>query len=451
MLRLAGQQHERRPLWQAAGALLCLAIVVHCAVAQEPEPDTDFFPRRPFLSDESVWTEPVVYVPVLPLDLPPVRNAEYLRMQERPYSSEHAHVLHQAPLPRPETPPEPILNPEVLEPIPADQGYYFPEPSCLGCNGGCAGCGGGFGGGCGGCGGCNNCLPCDAKTRAGRFACGLYYALCCPDPCYDPRWTGISNSSFWVESARPVTQFRYRWDMALGMQYPDRSEFVWPTVGTLGPSAVPNSLTMHDLSMYSEIASGGFSIFTDMPYRSWNGDGMGGAGFGDMSVGTKSVLFDCELMIVTFQFKTFIPIGMGFKGLGTQHVSLEPSLLMAINLSPDTSFQAQISEWIPIGALSGGGAVLHGHASLNHVLYRWQPAVPIIGTLEANSWSFQDGTYTTPSLDVVQSSGETYVSAGPGVRVVVCDKIDFGIGTAFSLTDQHWGEQTLRSEFRWRF
>jgi hypothetical protein len=42
-------------------------------------------------------------------------------------------------------------------------------------------------------------------------------------------------------------------------------------------------------------------------------------------------------------------------------------------------------------------------------------------------------------------------SAGPGIRFVVCDKIDLGVGSAFSLTGDHWAEELVRAEFRWRF
>jgi hypothetical protein len=37
---------------------------------------------------------------------------------------------------------------------------------------------------------------------------------------------------------------------------------------------------------------------------------------------------------------------------------------------------------------------------------------------------------------------------GPSVRVSVCDKIDFGIGYAFSVTDNNWADSLLRAEFR---
>jgi hypothetical protein len=246
---------------------------------------------------------------------------------------------------------------------------------------------------------------------------------------------------------------RYRWDWAWDLMFPDRAEYIWPKVGALGPATAARSLELHELSMYTEVASGGFSFFFDMPYRSYDTDlGTHAAGFGDINLGTKSVLFDSELLLITFQFRTWIPSAVGMKGLGTQHVTLEPSLLLALNVGPQTYLQAQIAEWIPISADAGhAGAILHYHASLNHVLWRWQPSVPIIGTLEANGWSFQDGQYTDPALGVLPASGETYLSAGPGLRVVVCDKIDFGFGSAFAVTDGHWGEQTIRGEFRWRF
>src|SRR5207244_936764 len=34
----------------------------------------------------------------------------------------------------------------------------------------------------------HNCSPCEASTCVGRFLCGVYECICCPDPCYDPKW-----------------------------------------------------------------------------------------------------------------------------------------------------------------------------------------------------------------------------------------------------------------------
>jgi hypothetical protein len=148
-----------------------------------------------------------------------------------------------------------------------------------------------------------------------------------------------------------------------------------------------------------------------------------------------------------------LPTGNFTKGIGTGHVSLEPSLLGSLKLTPDTYLQAQVAEWIPLGGDTNyQGAILHYHLSANQVLWRLLPDVPLIGTLEFNGYSFQNGQFTDPVLGAFQqSSGDTYLSLGPGLRMVVCNKIDFGLGTAFAVGDHHGPGQWYRAEFRWRF
>ena len=169
-----------------------------------------------------------------------------------------------------------------------------------------------------------------------------------------------------------------------------------------------------------------------------------------MNVGTKGVIFDTELLLLTIQFRTYIPIGNSSYGLGTGHVSLEPSLLGALKLGPDTYLQGQLAEWIPIGGdMNYQGSILHYHGSLNHVLCRVGADSPIIGTFEANAYSFQDGAYTDPAYGPYKrSSGETYASIGPGLRASICNAVDFGGAVAFPITDKHWGDPILRLEFR---
>jgi hypothetical protein len=76
-----------------------------------------------------------------------------------------------------------------------------------------------MGGGCSTCGGGGHCVPgqftgcfgCTGDTFAGRILCGFYEELCCPDPCYDPKWIPAANAAFFVEGTRPVTATRIRW------------------------------------------------------------------------------------------------------------------------------------------------------------------------------------------------------------------------------------------------
>ena len=247
--------------------------------------------------------------------------------------------------------------------------------ACNSCGGGCAP-------------GQRDCDPCTARTRVGRFAYGLYRALCCPDPCYEPKWLAIADSAFFVEAARPQTQQRLRWDAGLDAILPDRAEYFWARADGHGKGPSPTGgylavrrLTYHELSLYTEVGSSGFSLFTEVPYRSLDPTGAPhAAGFADMNVGTKTLMFDCELLQLSFQFRTHIPMSNTMKGLGTGHVSLEPSLLVGLYLGPETYLQGQVAEWIPIaGDKDYAGAILHYHLSLNHVLWRPLSDVPLIG------------------------------------------------------------------------
>lgn len=187
------------------------------------------------------------------------------------------------------------------------------------------------------------------------------------------------------------------------------------------------------------------------------------SGFGDLILGTKSMLLDCHLMQITFQFKTFLPTGNFTKGLGVGHVSLEPSLLCNLCVAPDTYLQSQFAYWIPIGGDALYQAnIFHMHFSLNRVLCRPCPGVQVVGNIELNEWTICGGAYTDPNLLVVDpttgnlspvsvSATTTMVSAGPGIRLVVCDKLDFGVGSAFALTTDHWSQSEIRADFRWRY
>jgi hypothetical protein len=247
----------------------------------------------------------------------------------------------------------------------------------------------------------------------------------------------------------------------MNLPFPDRAEFFWARADGKGRGPSPTSpflaekrVSYNDLSLYTEGATGLIGLFIEMPYRSIDPElAPHAAGFADMNLGTKTLIFDCELIQVAFQFRTYLPIGNTGKGLGTGHVSLEPSLIVGIRLAQDMYLQSQIAEWIPIGGDPNyAGAVFHYHLSLNQVLCRILPDVPLIGTAELNGWSFQDGAYTDPTLGSFQrASKDGYVSAAVGLRLFVCDRIDVGVSACYALTDPGWASQLYRSEFRWRF
>ena len=263
------------------------------------------------------------------------------------------------------------------------------------------------------CGGRGTCFPgqkaCDpiqAHTAVGRFFANLYECLCCPDPCYQPSWIPEANAAFFVDYARPQTVTRFRYDYMPHLEFPDRNEYWWAQSmynyqgkykgkGPMPPLLVGprgsivrgwSYLNMNVGSFYTEAAAKRASFFVEIPYESFNaypsapnsppniGALRHSAGFSDMNIGTKSLLLDCELIQLTFQFRTYFPIGNVTQGLGNGHISLEPSLLTTIKLGPETYFQGQLAEWIPIGGdQSYAGAILKYGFAFNQVLYRLTP------------------------------------------------------------------------------
>jgi hypothetical protein len=350
-------------------------------------------------------------------------------------------------------------------------------PEVAGCSGGC------------GSGGCNQgcypgrdrskcaCCGCDPDSALGRCFCCLYNCICCPDPCYDPHWIPLVDSAFFVESARPVTQMDLIWDSGFDLQSPDRAEYFYAreNVNQIGPGGkkstgrgpgfVASTVNHDDFDLYMEAGTASFGAWVLTPYREVDfhggttaaalGESMGDkSGFGDVTIGTKSVLLDCPCMLLSFGFNTYIPAGDTGKGLGTGHVSLEPALLMDFRLTPDDYLETDIAYWIPLGGDPlYQGNILRSGVSWNHLLWCPCPGVKLIGTLEAEEWTILGGSYTPSDINppVVASANTTIVSAGPGLRCFICDKVDLGVGTQFALTGERWDQELVRAEFRWRF
>ena len=320
---------------------------------------------------------------------------------------------------------------------------------------------------CFGCRGSRTCHPgrqnyekYEPKTRLGRFIAAIYDQTCSTDPCYVPRWNPLGNSAFFVESVRPVTQTRLRWDSGNNLMFPDRAEFFWARSDGAGrgPRPVPpyrsaSKVDYDDLVMITEASVGGFSIIVETPYRSTNSVGSAsGSGFGDMAVGTKSLLTDSEMFQASMVFKTHIPTGNFLRGVGTGHVSFDISLIAALQLTSDSAWQAQIGQWIPIGGdLGYAGTVTYLNCSYNTRL--WQPiqGIQLLGTLELNGWLFGDGAYTDPWAGANQSAKGFFASVGPGFRFMWCDQVDLGVGSAFAITESHFAQSLFRFEFRYRF
>jgi Putative MetA-pathway of phenol degradation len=312
---------------------------------------------------------------------------------------------------------------------------------------------------------CTTCGTAEVAREGGfatRFVGALADVLCNPDPCYQPKWIPLADTAFFTDSARPVSHTRLRWDYSQMGAYMDRGEYYWARSDGSGKGVRPVNaigvprLDAHELQQYTETATGGrFSAFFATPYRSLNmqyADPSSSAGFGDITIGTKGVLFDTELLLLTLQFKTILPVGQPAKGLGTGHVSLEPSLLFGVRISPESYLQGQVAEWIPIaGDPTYSGAMLHYHLAYNHTIWRPIPQAQLVGTLELHGYAFQDGGFTDPATGFRPASSTHYLQMGPGARWFFCDQYDFGVGSSFGITGSNSFGSQLRFEFRMRF
>ncbi|WP_417748934.1 hypothetical protein [Rosistilla oblonga] len=316
---------------------------------------------------------------------------------------------------------------------------------------------------CGSCSDDGSCVSCGTNnahndTFSGRLYSAFSAALCDGDPCYMPEWHLLESASFWVDSARTQNRTRVRWDYGIGMILPDRSEYFMAKIGGKGPSPQPgsasiNRLDYHEMSFYTETARGKFSMFTVTPYRSLYMEQAGhGAGFGDIQIGTKSMLHDTRMLQVTLQTTTSIPTGRAKHGVGTGHVSLEPALLMGLALTDRDFLQAQAAEWIPLGGDSQyAGALLRWGVAWNRIVWQRDAKNLMTVNLDFVGWSFQDGAYTDPVLGTQSSSNGTYVYVGPGTRFLFCGKFEFGIGGLYALSEQHFAEHLMRTELTMRY
>jgi hypothetical protein len=334
--------------------------------------------------------------------------------------------------------------------------------------------------GCLTCGG-QNCVPgqkpChppanECNTTIGAFCQSLYECICCPDPCYQPSWVPAANASFFADYARPRTVTRIRYDNLEAMTRPDRNQY-WMNQVTLlrsNPNRrfVDPRARLQQVYLYQEAAGERGSLFVEYPYRQLNSNWEPTqAGFGDVNFGVKSLLFDCEMLQLSFQMRTYMPSGDFSHNLGTGQFVVDPSILTSLKLSPTTYFQGQFGNWTPVGGPGGNskiaGGIFYWFMSLNQVLWYATPDSPLIATLEMDGWSFENGGYTKfiPAGQtmakgfgtglVPDGGGVTYFNIGPGLRQSVCNRLDFGGAITWATNTAHWAQPWFRFEVRFLF
>ena len=225
----------------------------------------------------------------------------------------------------------------------------------------------------------------------------LPQCLCCPDPCYEPRWDCTANAALFTPVARPATYSRLRWDAGRNLTQPDRAEYYWAAIGGSGPANPESRVNYNELSLYAEMGGGRFSFFINTPYRNQEGDVNGGSGgFGDLTLGTKTMLVDSELMQITFALGTTIPVGLSGQGAWRRPREHGPVAHLGRSSSiPEPGGRGRSATGSRSAVRRASRAACSSTTTRSTTMIaRPLKDTALIGTIESSGWTFTAGSVT---------------------------------------------------------
>jgi len=254
-------------------------------------------------------------------------------------------------------------------------------------------------------------------------------------------------------------QLRFRYDSNYNATQPARAEFIWPVGGKRGPGPGPETrIDYQDLWLFGEAKMGDrWSLFGELPVRFANPEIQDNtSGLGDGNIGFKYALHQCACDAKTFQLRLYVPTGDGDRGLGTDHYSLEPGLLLYHALSPRWTGFAEIKDWIAIDGSEGiAGNVLRYGLGTSYKLLDPCDDRSLSAVAEFVGWTVLDGgsAITTPGpvTRFVDATGDTIVNAKVGLRWRWSETVDLYGGYGKALTEQTWYSDMFRIELRRSF
>ncbi len=289
--------------------------------------------------------------------------------------------------------------------------------------------------------------------------------------------TAQGHAPGYIDWAAPRTQFRLRFDAGFDNNRPDRAEFFYaqcgcgdgPGPGVVGPPPTVNgSVDYQDVRGYLEIAtSSRFSVFGELPIRFLqtspsSNPSLGGIqdtgdaeGISDIEAGFKYALIRDADSIFTFQLKTYIPTGDASRGLGTDHVSIEPGFLAQRRVNSRLDIFGELRDWIPVNGSEFAGQNFAG----NVLRYGVGAAYSVVDTcdvqispiVELVGWSVLDGQVLDTDVLAGASNVDaatTIVNAKAGVRTLFKDNgSTLYLGYGHALTGQRWYEDIVRLEY----
>lgn len=291
-------------------------------------------------------------------------------------------------------------------------------------------------------------------------------------------FAAVSSAVGYIDPALPISQIRLRADAAYGNNRPDRAEFFYAKCGCFraagldphadGPGGGPpiaaeTSIDYQDITSTVEYAPvQRFSMFVDVPVRFLNPTVLQNtAGLADMNAGLKYAFQYENDRISTFQLRTYIPTGASTHGLGTNHVSIEPGLLIYRQLSDRLYYEGELRDWIPVGGTDFSGNVIRYGSGLSYLAYN-APSIRFFPVFELVGWTVFNGQElaTSGTTAVTQSAdGDTIINAKFGLRTALgaqqenlaMSRADVYVGYGRALTGEVWYKDVMRLELRVRY
>lgn len=275
-------------------------------------------------------------------------------------------------------------------------------------------------------------------------------------------FVALDAAGAYIDSAIVASRFRLRADAAYNNPRPDRVEFFYAECGILGgrgPQQIERNVDYQEIVPYFEWAtSDKFSVFVETPIRFINPEvNPNTGGISDVNAGFKYAFIADQDEYLTAQFRIYTPTGLPARGLGTGHVSLEPSILYFRRFTDRLIFQAEIRDWIPIsdsqvGTQDFAGNVLRYGMGFGYDLIQnydccCEQTSKLTAVGEFVGWTIMDGlAFNGFTGNLEDQTGVTIVNAKAGLRYVNGPHSFYG-GYGQGLTNQVWYQDILRFEY----
>jgi hypothetical protein len=280
-----------------------------------------------------------------------------------------------------------------------------------------------------------------------------------PSPAQEDSGFDVSDTNVgYIDNALPASQVIVRYDAGFTFAFPNRSEFFYARggPGSQGSPFLERRIDYQHLSAYVETAwLPDLSTFVEVPIRWINPDiNANEAGLSDINAGCKWAFYSTERGVASFQFRTYAPSGDSRKGLGTNHTSIEPALLLFAPINERLSLVGELRYWFPIGGSDFAGDLFRYGAGFRYDLIhtcslRLAPVVELVG------WTVLSGQQSRrlASGGVLQENarGTDILNAKLGVRLDLGDRTGLYAGYGRALTGETWYKDVARVELRWSY